>query len=72
MSKPMVDFSGVAWRKASASNACGACVEVAYKDGVYGLRDSKDPEGPVLRFTADEWLAFLAGARAGEFDALAD
>ena len=28
---------------------------------------SKDPEGPVLRFTASEWSAFIAGARDGEF-----
>jgi hypothetical protein len=33
------------------------------------VRDTKDRGiGPVLRFTADEWRAFLAGATAGEFD----
>lgn len=31
------------------------------------LRDSKDPEGPVLAFTPGEWDAFLAGVRNGEF-----
>lgn len=72
MSKPTVDFTGTAWRKARASDSQGSCVEVAYKDGVYGMRDSKDPDGPVLRFTPDEWRAFLSGARAGEFDDLAD
>jgi hypothetical protein len=30
--------------------------------------DQSDPDGPVLVFTAAEWEAFLAGARAGEFD----
>ncbi|MPY86228.1 MAG: DUF397 domain-containing protein [Actinophytocola sp.] len=64
----MVDFSDARWRKASASDAQGACVEVAFKDGRYGMRDSKDPAGPVLRFTPGEWSAFVTGVRAGEFD----
>jgi hypothetical protein len=32
------------------------------------VRDSKNPTGPLLRFTADEWQAFLDGVQAGEFD----
>jgi hypothetical protein len=32
------------------------------------VRDSKNPDGPVLTFTEAEVTAFLAGARAGEFD----
>jgi hypothetical protein len=32
------------------------------------VRDSKTPDGPKLAFTADEWLAFTAGVKAGEFD----
>jgi len=32
------------------------------------VRDSKNPDGPVLEFTAAEWDAFLAGLRNGEFD----
>lgn len=31
------------------------------------LRDSKDPQGPVLRFTRQEWDAFVAGVGAGDF-----
>ena len=34
------------------------------------VRDGKHIEGPVLRFTAGEWLAFLGGVRNGEFDRL--
>jgi Domain of unknown function (DUF397) len=37
-------------------------------DGGVGLRNSRDPAGPVLRFTPDEWHAFLGGAQLGEFD----
>lgn len=58
------------WFKSSFSGtgASSACVEVAVlEDGVI-VRDSKDQTGPVLRFTAREWRAFLAGVRANEFD----
>jgi hypothetical protein len=44
-------------------------VEVAFTDGNgVHMRDSKDPDGPVLRFTSEEWQAFIAGARHHEFD----
>ncbi len=32
------------------------------------LRNSRDPDGPVLVFTAGEWDAFVAGVKRGEFD----
>jgi hypothetical protein len=57
------------WFKSSLSFANGNCVEVAdLPAGGIGVRDSKDTEGPVLRFTPDEWQAFLGGVRNGEFD----
>lgn len=60
---------GLVWRKASASTSNGNCVEVAaIAGGGAAVRDSKDPDGPVLRFTAAEWAAFVAGVAAGEFD----
>jgi uncharacterized protein DUF397 len=59
-----------AWQKASASNT-GGCVEVAATpDGGVAVRDSKQPDGAVLRYTAYEWRCFLTGAKAGEFDRL--
>lgn len=57
------------WRKASASTTNGNCVEVApLPGGGVAVRDSKDPEGPSLRFTAAEWAAFADGMSKGEFD----
>jgi hypothetical protein len=57
------------WIKSSLSFSNGNCVEVAsLPDDEIGVRDSKDPAGPVLRFTPGEWRAFLGGARNGEFD----
>lgn len=56
------------WVKSSLSYASGDCVEVAsLPDGQVGVRDSKDTEGPILRFTASEWKAFIGGVRNGEF-----
>ncbi|HEY7144853.1 MAG TPA: DUF397 domain-containing protein [Streptosporangiaceae bacterium] len=57
-----------AWRKAQRSIGNGACVEVAPIDGMIAVRDSKDPDGAVLRYTTAEFHAFLDGARNGEFD----
>lgn len=58
------------WFKSSYSSANGQCVEAARTpDGGMAVRDTKDRgTGPVLRFSADEWQAFLAGAAEGEFD----
>ena len=59
------------WVKSSLSYSNGNCVEVAsLPDGEIGVRDSKDPDGPVLCFTPDEWRAFIGGARNGEFDSI--
>lgn len=64
-----VDVAGLAWRRSSRSNGAGGmCVEVAPLGGGVAVRDSKNPTGAVLAFSAAEWDAFLAGARAGEFD----
>jgi hypothetical protein len=63
--------SDSSWVKSSLSFANGNCVEVAnLPTGEIAVRDSKDSEGPVLRFTPDEWHAFLGGVRNGEFDSL--
>jgi Domain of unknown function (DUF397) len=57
------------WRRSGAcQGADSTCVEVAVDAQEVWVRDSKDGGGPVLRFSRAEWAAFLAGARAGEFD----
>ncbi|WP_378735144.1 DUF397 domain-containing protein [Nocardia brasiliensis] len=63
-----VDLTGATWRKAGAG-AGNDSVEVAQlADGHVGLRDGKNPDGPVLVFTPAEWAAFTAGVHDGEFD----
>lgn len=53
------------WRKSSRSNTNnGNCVEVGTTVvGVVAVRDSKDPNGPVLSVSSDEWRAFLSNVR---------
>lgn len=64
------DDAGLVWHKSSFSNNnADECVEVAdLADGGRLVRDSKNPTGPRLAFTAGEWDAFVKGVRAGEFD----
>jgi hypothetical protein len=65
----MDSIENAQWRKSSYSGSNGgACVETAILPYGRAVRDSKDPDGPKLTFAADEWLAFTAGIKAGEFD----
>ena len=63
------ELGSIVWRKSRYSNSQGNCVEVAtLPDGRIAIRDSKDPHGPALIFTKEEWDDFLKGVKAGEFD----
>jgi hypothetical protein len=55
--------------------ADGGGVEVAAEAGskensdhVITIRDAKNPDGPKLIFTPEEWHAFVLGVKDGEFD----
>jgi hypothetical protein len=65
-----MDLTGARWQKSSHSGGNGGqCVEIAVNlPGVVAMRDSKDPAGPALVFTPEQWQAFLSDARNGEFD----
>ncbi|MEE4543822.1 DUF397 domain-containing protein [Streptomyces sp. V4-01] len=53
-------LSGATWRRSSYSTAANNCVETALLgSGRLAVRDSKDPSGPALLFSADAWTAFV-------------
>lgn len=57
-------FTGATWRKSSyTQGAQGDCVELAARNGFIGVRDSKNPSGPVLVFTRAGFGVFVAGLR---------
>jgi hypothetical protein len=65
------ELAGVDWQISSHSgDTSGNCVEVGrLGDGRVAVRHSHDPDGEVLVYTRDQWAAFTADIRAGEFDA---
>jgi hypothetical protein len=52
------------WRTSSHSFANGNCAEVGQDGAAVGVRDSQDPDGPVLTFSGETWGAFLAMVRS--------
>lgn len=62
------DRSGPSWLKSSRSGGSENCVEIAFLPGLaVGVRDSKDPAGPALVFTAAEWSSFTGAITRGVF-----
>lgn len=69
MSSLHTDDSSLRWRKASRSSGTGSeCVEVADLGRGTAVRDSKDPDGPALKFGPGEWTAFAARVKTGALD----
>lgn len=61
------DDATTSWVKSSYSNTGANCVEVAHTSlGDVAVRDSKDPNGPVLRFTPATWQDFVQAITASE------
>lgn len=61
-------FAGAVWRKATASDNQGNCVEIARVGDTIGMRDSKDGGQAPLLLSRPAFDAFTAGVRAGDFD----
>lgn len=56
------------WRKSTASGNTGSCVMVRRIGEMIEVGNTRNPQGTTLTFTADEWEAFLAGAKLNEFE----
>lgn len=68
---PAGQLSDVTWHKSRLSNPSGNCVEIAkLPGGEVAMRNSRDPEGPALIYTAAEMEAFLRASKEGQFDEL--
>jgi Domain of unknown function (DUF397) len=55
------------WHKSSYSGTAGNCVEVAQLGAqTHAVRDSKNPTGPVLTCTTQQWTTFTTHLPTGE------
>jgi uncharacterized protein DUF397 len=54
------------WRVARCES--GACVQVAPFRGMIVVGDTKDPHGPILAYSQDEWHEFVSRVKAGKYD----
>ncbi|MDJ1638988.1 DUF397 domain-containing protein [Streptomyces pakalii] len=67
------EFTTPQWVKSTYSGNGGSCVEwapaTASTTGIVPVRDSKNPGGPALSLAADAFTSFVAGVKAGGFDA---
>lgn len=62
------DLTDARWTRSSRSADGAAYVEMTHLGGgTVAMRDSKNPDYPALRFTAEDWTAFRAGVHGGEF-----
>lgn len=68
---PAGELGAVRWHKSRRSNSQGNCVELASLPGdQFAIRNSRHPDGPALVYTRAEMVAFVEGAKDGDFDHL--
>ena len=57
------------FRTSSMCGGCGCgCVGVAIKDEAVYVTNTTTPDSPITHFTHEEWKAFVAGVKNGEFE----
>jgi uncharacterized protein DUF397 len=57
------------WAKSSYSTSNGGnCVEARDAAQAVQVRDSKNPDGPVLMFAKSDWRAFTTEVKNGQHD----
>lgn len=57
------DLARAAWRTSSYSGGNGQCVEITHQPNVVAVRDSKNPDGGMLVFTPEKFVAFVQAVR---------
>ncbi len=63
-----VEVAALGWRTSSYSTSEANCVEVALGGPAIGVRDSKNPDGPILAVPTTHWSTFLRGIPTGNLD----
>ena len=61
---------GSKWHRTSRSCDGGSCVEVAWLGEMIAVRDSKQPDGPIITCEPSEWRQFVKKIKNGTFDEL--
>jgi hypothetical protein len=64
MTRP--DPTRLLWKKSTLSGSTANCVEIAQAASSVLVRDSKDPSGAILSFSASSWGSFIRGIRSAE------
>jgi predicted secreted Zn-dependent protease len=64
-----LSHDSLTWRTALSCDG-GACVEVAADRNIILMRNSRQPGGPLLQYTPEEWNEFISGIKKGDFDDL--
>lgn len=59
----------ITWHTALSCES-GACVEVAANQNTILIRNSRQPDGPLIEYTPEEWHEFVSGIKKGDFDNL--
>jgi predicted secreted Zn-dependent protease len=61
--------NNLTWHTALSCDG-GACVQVAADRDIILIRNSRQPGGPLLEYTPQEWHEFVSGIKKGDFDDL--
>jgi Domain of unknown function (DUF397) len=56
-------MTNINWRKSTYSRSMGNCVEVGTGQALVAVRDSKDPDGPVIDMSPRAWIEFTERVR---------
>lgn len=65
----MTDVKRINWRKSSyTGQEGGTCVELAALPPAVGVRDSKDPDGPILQFPTNVMTELFSQIKTGHLD----